>query len=129
MRIVSFAFVLALTVSPALAQQREPAQRQVLLDLAYVLGEAHALRQVCAGPSDQFWRTRMMRMLEAESGDALFEGRLRDTFNAGYVGRQAQFTQCSAQSRDAEAKVAARGQSLAGRLTAPAPRADSLAPR
>ena len=129
----TLALVVALTLAaavPALSQQREPVQRQSLVDLAYVLGEAHSLRQLCAGPSDQFWRDRMLKMLEAESADRVFEQRLRETFNTGYIARQAQFTQCSPQSRDAETRVAARGQALAQRLivTPPPPQPDSLAP-
>ena len=117
-------------VSPALSQHREPVQRQVLVDLAYVLGEAHSLRQLCAGPGDQFWRNRMLKMLETESTDRAFEQRLRETFNTGYIARQAQFTQCSRQSRDAETRVAAQGQALAQRLiVAPPPQPDSLAPQ
>jgi uncharacterized protein (TIGR02301 family) len=132
MRIVPL-FVLALAVAtPVLGQQREPAQRQVVVDLAYVLGEAHALRQLCAGPADQFWRNRMLKMIETEGADHAFEQRLRETFNTGYVARQAQFTRCSAQSREAETRVAAHGQDLARRLiAAPSqpPQPDSLAPR
>jgi uncharacterized protein (TIGR02301 family) len=132
MRIVPF-IVLALAIATtALSQQREPVQRQVLVDLAYVLGEAHSLRQLCAGPADQFWRNRMLKMIETESADHGFEQRLRETFNTGYVARQAQFTQCSPQSRDAETRVAAHGQDLARRLIVvppPPPEPDSLAPQ
>ena len=133
MRIVSLIVVIALAAAaPALGQHREPVQRQVLVDLAYVLGEAHALRQLCAGPSDQFWRDRMLKMMDAESTDRAFEQRLRETFNTGYIARQAQFTQCSPQSRDAETRVAAQGQILAKRLIVappPPPQPDSLAPQ
>lgn len=129
MRIVCL-LVALVVATPALGQQREPVQRQVLVDLSYVLGEAHSLRQLCAGPADQFWRNRMLKMIETESADRAFEQRLRETFNTGYLSRQAQFSQCSAQSRDAETRVAAKGQALARRLIvvpqAPAP--DSLAP-
>jgi uncharacterized protein (TIGR02301 family) len=132
MRIVPL-LVLALAVAtPALGQQREPVQRQTLVDLAYVLGEAHSLRQLCAGPADQFWRNRMLKMIETENADRAFEQRLRETFNTGYVARQAQFTQCSPQSRDAETRVAAHGQDLARRLIVvppPPPLPDSLAPQ
>ena len=48
---------------PAHAQEREPADRQRLLDLAYALGQSHALRQACEGAGDQFWRARMMRLI------------------------------------------------------------------
>jgi uncharacterized protein (TIGR02301 family) len=132
MRIVPLTLVLLAIATPSLGQQREPVQRQVLVDLAYVLGEAHSLRQLCAGPADQFWRNRMLKLIETEGADHGFEQRLRETFNTGYVARQAQFTQCSRQSRDAETRVAARGQELAKRLIVappPPPQPDSLAPQ
>jgi uncharacterized protein (TIGR02301 family) len=131
MRIVPLLVLTLAIATPALGQQREPVQRQVLVDLAYVLGEAHALRQLCAGPADQFWRNRMLKMIDTESADHGFEQRLRETFNTGYVARQAQFTQCSPQSRDAETRVAAHGQDLARRLIVvpPPPEPDSLAPQ
>ena len=131
MRIVPLVVLALAVATPVLGQQREPVQRQVLVDLAYVLGEAHSLRQLCAGPADQFWRGRMLKMIETESTDHAFEQRLRETFNTGYVARQAQFTQCSAQSREAETRVAAHGQELARRLIVappPPPQPDSLAP-
>ena len=132
MRIASV-LVLALAVAtPALGQQREPVQRQLLVDLAYVPGEAHSLRQLCAGPADQFWRNRMLKLVETEGAEHAFAERLRQTFNTGYVARQAQFTQCSSQSREAETRVAVRGQDLARKLIvspAPPPQPDSLAPQ
>lgn len=131
MRIASLTLALLAIATPTLGQQREPVQRQVIVDLAYVLGEAHSLRQLCAGPADQFWRNRMLKVIETESADRAFEQRLRETFNTGYISRQAQFTHCSAQSRDAETRVAARGQDLARRLIvnpSPPSRPDSLAP-
>ena len=54
------------------AQDRTPAQRQALTDLAYVLGQSHALRQACLGAQDQFWRGRMLRMVDAEAPDPAF---------------------------------------------------------
>lgn len=108
---------LALAASPVLAQNREPFQRQALVDLAYVLGEAHGLRQLCAGSNDQYWRARMLKMLEAESADSAFEQRLRETFNSGFVSRQSQFIRCSPESREEEARVAAHGRNVARRLT------------
>ena len=132
MRIASVLVIALAVATPALGQQREPVQRQLLVDLAYVLGEAHSLRQLCAGPGDQFWRGRMMKLVETEGAEHGFAERLRQTFNTGYVARQAQFTQCSSQSREAETSVAARGQDLARKLIvlpAPQPQPDSLAPQ
>ena len=100
----------------ALAQDRPPAQRQTLTDLAYVLGQSHALRQVCVGPQDQFWRARMLRMVDAEAPDPAFETRLHAAFNAGFSSAQALYPTCGAESRRAEVAAAGRGQALASTL-------------
>ena len=105
--------------APTLAQDRPPAQRQTLTDLAYVLGESHALRQACLGPADQFWRGRMLRLVDAEAPDPAFNTRLNNAFNAGFSSAQAQYPACGADSRRAEAAVAARGQTLAASLAKP----------
>jgi uncharacterized protein (TIGR02301 family) len=96
------------------AQERSPAQRQALADLAYVLGESHALRQVCAGPGDQFWRGRMQRMIAAEAPDPLFDARLKQAFNTGYAAAQATYPSCDETSRREAERVAQRGRVLAG---------------
>jgi len=123
--------VVALAAGPAAAQGRGD-HRQTLADLAMVLGESHALRQACAGPQDQFWRGRMLRLLEVEAPGPDLERELKDAFNAGYAERQAAFAACTPRARQAEAAAAARGRVLAGRLRpaarpapAPAPGADS----
>lgn len=107
--------------SGAQAQDRAASQRQTLVDLAYVIGQSHALRQACAGAGDQFWRGRMMRLLRAEAPDAAFERRLKEAFNTGFVAAQQAFPVCDAQSRREEVQAAARGRTLAialGRATA-----------
>jgi len=106
--------VLALsTGTAALAQDRTPAQRQTLNELAHVLGQSHALRQACEGPSDQYWRIRMSQLLQAETPDETFERRLREAFNTGYAAAQAQFQACDAGSRAEAVQVAHRGAALA----------------
>ena len=69
MRRAVLAILLAACATPALAQERTPAERQVLVDLAYVLGESHALRQTCEGAGDMLWRSRMEEMLRVEAAD------------------------------------------------------------
>ncbi|MBO9558211.1 MAG: TIGR02301 family protein [Caulobacter sp.] len=102
---------------PALAQDRGPAERQSLLDLAFTLGESHALRQVCEGAGDQYWRSRMVRLTEVEKADQAFDAQLRERFNTGYAARQGQFPQCDEASREAEQQVARKGQALANKLS------------
>jgi len=86
-------------------------------DLAYALGESHALRQACEGESDQFWRDRMVRLTDTEAADAAFDGRLKQQFNSGFATRQTEFPSCSPASKRAEQAVARKGQALAGRLS------------
>jgi len=114
-------FALALIsafAAPAVAQERPPAERQTLIDLAYALGESHALRQACAGDGDQYWRDRMMQMNETEASDAAFSGRLTQAFNSGFATRQTEFPSCTPASKRAELVVARKGQSLASQLSA-----------
>ena len=113
-----FASLLLLT-TPAPAQDRSPAQRQTLTDLAYVLGQSHALRQVCQGATDQFWRGRMLKLVEAETPDPAFNTRLHNAFNAGFSSAQVQYPTCGPDSRRAEAAAAAHGQALASSLANP----------
>ena len=70
------------------AQERSPAERQTLVALAYVMGESHALRQVCKGAGDQYWRGRMRDLVAAEQPDEPFSRRLTDSFNDGFVAGQ-----------------------------------------
>jgi uncharacterized protein (TIGR02301 family) len=101
---------------PAAAQDRSPAGRQDLSDLAYVLGEAHALRQACQGATDQFWRQRMVRLVQTEQPDPGLERRLRENFNTGFAIRQGQFPACTPASRRTESAAMARGRALSERL-------------
>ena len=120
--------LLTATAAHAQAQPRRPgADRQTVVQLAYALGEAHALRRLCAGAGDATWYARMQRLEAAEGGDETGRRQLVDAFNAGFAGREAEFPACSRRSRTAEQAVAARGRILAARL-ADAPAADEEAP-
>lgn len=99
------------------AQDRGPVERQKLLDLAFAIGESHALRQLCQGAGDQYWRARMMRLTEVEKADHAFDAQLRDRFNTGFAAGQGQFPQCDEASREAEQAAARRGQALAASLS------------
>jgi len=103
-------------LGPALAQDRNPTERQTLLDLAFTLGESHALRQVCEGSGDQYWRARMMRLVEVEKADQAFDAQLRDRFNTGFAAGQGEFTECGEASLRAERQAAVKGRTLAARL-------------
>jgi uncharacterized protein (TIGR02301 family) len=123
MRLHFLAFALVLAAAPAAAQPRG----DILTDLAEVLGQSHALRQACAGPTDQYWRARMMRLMEVEQPAEALEVRLTEAFNDGYARSRALFRACSPQARRAEAAAAARGRSIAAQLSRryKSPRVDS----
>lgn len=110
---MSWAVGLALAAAVA---GRQPSERQALADLAYVLGEAHALKVACAGPADQTWRGRMNQLLEVEKPDEAFRRRLTDSFNLGFTARQAEHPSCDEAVPAAERSAAERGRALAERL-------------
>lgn len=115
MRVLALIAALALA-APAIAQERSPAERQALVDLAYMLGESHALRQACHGAADQYWRGRMIRLVDAEAPDAAFEDRLKGAFNNGFAARRTEFPGCGPQTHKAAAEAARRGQAAADKL-------------
>lgn len=102
--------------APAAAQERAPTDRQALSELAYTLGEAHALHRLCAGPRDAAWYDRMRRLIEVERPDEGLRRRLIEAFNAGYLAQQAQYPACSPDSQAAEREAAARARPLARML-------------
>ena len=104
-------------VTSAHAQDRAPSQYQTLIDLAYVLGESHALRQACSGLEDQYWRERMQDLVRTETPDLDLDRRLKTAFNTGFVAGQSAFPVCGRASRREEARQAAKGRALASSLT------------
>jgi len=113
---VAAAASLALAAFGGAAAERTPGQRQTLTDLAYTLGESHALRQACQGEGDQYWRARMQQLMELEEPDQAFASRLAGAFNSGYAQAQASFPACGARSRAAAMRAAAKGRRLASGL-------------
>ncbi len=111
------ALLALLIAAPAAAQERAPAERQTLGELAYAIGETHALRQLCMGPTDQYWRDRMLRLTQVEDADPAFEAVMRERFNTGYAAGQGAAVECGPASHRAEAAAAARGQALAAKLS------------
>ena len=99
--------------------RRPGLERQTVVQLAYMLGEAHALHRLCAGPTDATWYARMERLEAEEAVDESSRRQLVEAFNAGYGARLTQFTACSRRSRTAEHVVAAKGAELAKHLAVP----------
>ena len=95
---------------------RAPEQRQTLTELAFVLGEAHALRRVCNGASDGFWYERMNRLLAIEQPEDAFRRQLIERFNAGVVTAGAAHASGSTISRTDGQNAALQGKILAERL-------------
>lgn len=88
-------------------------------DLAFVLGQSHALRQACEGEADQYWRSRMLQLMQVEAPDQGLKARLSRAFNSGFQSAQASFPSCDAGARAEAARSAARGRALAERLASP----------
>jgi uncharacterized protein (TIGR02301 family) len=113
------ALMVVLDAAPAAgAAPRTPAERETLTDLAYVLGQSHALRQACVGTSDQQWRERMRALVATEAPDPAFDAQLKGAFNTGFAAAQAAAPRCTPAVRRGEAAAAARGRDLAANLTA-----------
>jgi len=110
-----WAGLLALS-GPAAAQERPPADRQSLLELARVLGESHAIRRACVSEDDLEWRNRMEQLLAVEAPDQAFKIRLILAFNNGFAAGQSGKATCNAQLRTQAVTLARRGQALAKAL-------------
>ena len=93
-----------------------PERLQSVVDLAYVLGEAHAFHRACAGAEDDTWRSRMSRLIQVEDPDPRHRDRLMASFNAGFVAGGAAFPTCVPATEQAERKVAEEGRRLSLRL-------------
>jgi len=102
--------------APAAAQERSPELQGLLTSLTRVLGESHALRQLCDGREDQYWRSRMTRLMETEQPDPDLEARLKDGFNAGFAEAKRLYPDCDDGARRAQAMTAVRGRELSSRL-------------
>jgi uncharacterized protein (TIGR02301 family) len=105
---------LLLMAAPAAAQVPLPPREGMVRDLSYVMGQSHALRQICRGKTDQYWRARMRKLIELESaaGGATYT----DHFNAGFKDAFARFPTCSITSKLAERRAAENGRALANLL-------------
>ena len=104
---------------PAQSQSRVQSQdyfRDVIA-LAEILGKAHAVRVVCNGRNDQYWRSYMLRLLELE---APYQGGLRRSlvngFNAGFSWGSDLHPVCDGNAVNAEKAYAEQGRDLSARL-------------
>lgn len=116
MRWLSLTLAMALLSGPAAAQERTPEQVSTLVELARVMGESQALRQVCLGDDDRHWRTRLTSLIDNEQAEPELEKRLSGSFNAGMVAWRKIYPDCGPATRQAQADVADRGRKLSTRL-------------
>lgn len=88
-----------------------------VISLSEVLGKAHAVRTICNGRNDQYWRGYMQRLMDIE---APYRGGLRDSmvngFNAGFSVGTARHRQCDTATVAAEKTYASEGRTLTSRL-------------
>ena len=83
----------------------------LLVELAQILGEAHAIRSLCNGDGDQTWRNYMVELMRVEAGN-VNQSSLTSSFNRGYRA-QRQRKACTAELVGVEQKLAGRGRVLA----------------
>lgn len=133
--------VLTLLAAPGWAQERydrvlenqaqapepdeAPAEPKVvrsslLIALAETIGGAHYLRLTCEGRDSQYWRNRMVELLELEAGERY---RLRDAmieaFNDGYRYQERRYARCGAEMKAEEQTLSRTGADLARQLGDP----------
>ncbi|GEM_PF-4454769 len=91
----------------------------MLQDLAGTLGAVHYFVVSCEGRGNQYWRERMMALLDAEARDRYLRAAMIQAFNDQYRQRERAFPDCSAEARDARGKAAAHGLMLSEALAEP----------
>jgi len=85
-------------------------------ELAALIGGAHYLRITC-DRDDFTWREQMLALVEIEvEGDDRRQRRLVSAFNDGYRTQENLHARCNAETRRAEAELAAEGKRLAETL-------------
>jgi uncharacterized protein (TIGR02301 family) len=120
LRTLGLSLALLAAPFPALAQEAPAAgpPLEVLVDLAETLGQAHAIRALCNGDSDQTWRNYMMNMLAIEAPSGPRRSALTGAFNRGYRSQNGRTPTCTSDMRQIEAQIAARGRQLSESVAA-----------
>jgi len=98
---------------------RDQAYLRDLVSLSEIMGSAHALRVVCSGVDDQFWRSYMQQLLGLEAPNRSgLRSSMVDGFNRGYQSEQRRSRSCDERTAEAEAQYAERGRAISERLAA-----------
>ena len=88
-----------------------------VIALSEILGKAHAVRLICNGRNDQYWRGYMQKLLDLE---APYEGGLRRSmvngFNAGFSTASSEYQSCDSRAVAAEKSLAQDGKALTDQL-------------
>lgn len=88
-----------------------------VISLSSTLGSAHAIRLLCNGRDDQYWRVYMQELL---SHEAPYRSRLRssmvDAFNEAFQAESSRRRACDEGAVSAEKVYASTGQRLANEL-------------
>lgn len=121
-KIASLTVFAVLSVLPALPANGQSVVRSQdyyrdVITLSETLGKAHAVRVVCNGRNDQYWRSYMQRLLELE---APYQGGLRRSmvngFNAGFSTGKGLHQVCDSDTVAAEKTYASAGRDLAASM-------------
>jgi len=125
-RFVSAALAAALLATGAASAQQPPQTApapsaagpdfNMVLELASTLGEAHAIRSICNGESDQTWRNYMLGLMEIEAGTPQRRSALSSAFNRGYRTQEKNVGGCSPAMTAVEAEIASRGRALSDQI-------------
>jgi uncharacterized protein (TIGR02301 family) len=137
LRLLATSTLIALTLMPALAQQR-PAARQApppatqpappppeaapapyeadLIKLAEILGSLALLRQVCEGTDKDVWAARMRALIEVEGRSPAIRDRLAGAFNQGFRAYALLHRRCTPASQEASVRLAREGDVLSRTL-------------
>ncbi len=97
--------------------QPTPPPLEFLVELADILGQAHAIRTVCNGEGDQTWRAYMMEMMSIEAPGGRRRSDLTRAFNQGYRTQSRRARSCTGDLAEIEAQLAARGRMLSETIT------------
>ncbi len=119
MRAMMFAvLMIAAAAAPAPAQDLEVVSPiRDVSRLAEIIGEAHYLRITCNNRDDQYWRQRMMTLMQLEAPQpGSRRTALVNAFNQGFRRQEGRFRSCTREVREAEVELAAQGRRLARSL-------------
>lgn len=116
--VILFALSVCLNgIATAQDYRNNPVYEDKLVGLADVLGRVHAIRVLCNGQGDQYWREYMRNLLDLEAPAAGYlRSRMVDSFNAGYTAEQSRFDSCGPQAAQLESDLSTRGRQLSESL-------------